>query len=78
MGYGSALLEYLPVKKLPPFLVSMPPMGIETGAILPDTVEQVLPSSVKVTNSYSLMVYPYNITGHHRDISVAHTHIGYI
>lgn len=52
--FGVALLEYLPEKKLAPFLVIVPPMGWLTVAMLPDPVLPVLAFSA--INSLALIV----------------------
>jgi hypothetical protein len=53
---GVALLEYLPEKNDPPFLVIVPPRGMETGAMLPEVVLATLAFSVM--NSLALIVDP--------------------
>jgi hypothetical protein len=53
---GVALLEYLPEKNDPVFLVIIPPMGIETGAMLPALV--LATPAFSAINSLALIVNP--------------------
>ena len=53
---GVALLEYLPEKNDPPFLVIMPPMGCVTVAMLPDPVAPAVAFSA--INSLALIFDP--------------------
>jgi hypothetical protein len=53
---GVALLEYLPEKNVPLFLVIIPPRGMETGAMLPAVVLATLAFSAM--NSLALIINP--------------------
>jgi len=53
---GVALLEYLPEKNDPPFLVIIPPTGMETVAMLPDPVAPA--EAFSAINSLALIVNP--------------------
>lgn len=53
---GVALLEYLPEKNVPLFLVIMPPMGWATVAMLPEPVAPA--EAFSVTNSLALIINP--------------------
>jgi hypothetical protein len=54
--FGVALLEYLPEKNEPPFLVCVPPKGAATVAMLPDPVAPA--DAFSTTNSLALIINP--------------------
>ena len=72
---GVALLEYLPEKNDPAFLRMVPPMGIDTGAMLPAVVVATLAFSV--TNSLALILYPQQHIIFDPSRAIVHTHIGH-
>ena len=54
--FGVALLEYLPEKNEPPFLVCVPPRGAATVATLPELVAPA--DAFSTTNSLALIQNP--------------------
>ena len=72
---GVALLEYLPEKNDPPFLVMIPPRGMATGAMLPAVVLAALAFSA--INSLALILYPQQHIVFDPSWAIVHTHIGH-
>ena len=72
---GVALLEYLPEKNVPLFLVIVPPRGCATVATLPELVAPA--EAFSVTNSLALILYPQQHIVFDPSWTIVHPHIGH-